>query len=90
MVVNRRGGHRERGVVAIGIFVLSLNVSVLMVSPSTGTGCEFTLAPGPAEQLAAGASEMAERKPRSARCRRVRLIQQWMAARRDKFESLTP
>jgi hypothetical protein len=78
------------GVIALGIFLLSFNASVLMVSPSTGTGCEFTLAPGPAEQLAAGASEMAERKPRSARCRRIRLIQRWVAAQRYKFESLTP
>ena len=68
------------GVIALGIFLLSFNASVLMVSPSTGTGCVFSDGVISAERLLAFSSGGSEGASMSRRCRRVRMVQRWVAS----------
>ena len=72
------------GVIALGIFLLSFNASVLMVSPSTGTGCVFSDGAISAERLLAFASGGDEGASMSRRCRRVRMVQRWVASNRGR------
>jgi hypothetical protein len=65
--------------VALGLFLLSLNASAMMVSPSTGTGCVFRQELAAPRWLASAASP--KDGPRlSKRCRQVRQIQRWLAS----------
>jgi hypothetical protein len=66
-------------VIALGLFLLSLNASAMMVSPSTGTGCVFRQEPAAPRWLASAPGP--RDGPRlSKRCRQVRQIQRWLAS----------
>ena len=66
--------------VALGIFLLSLNANLLMVSPSTATGCVFTEGAAPTQMMASLGAGAEASAPMSLRCKRVRWVQRWVAA----------